>query len=93
VGNKVTARAVIIGKVQGVFFRMETKRAAERYGVLGWVRNKRDGTVEAIFEGDEKSVGSILEWCKEGPPLAEVKRVSVKWENYSGEFKAFDIIY
>ena len=49
--GKVKVHVNIFGKVQGVFFRMETQRAAERFGVLGWVRNKRDGSVEAVFEG------------------------------------------
>ena len=84
---------MVIGKVQGVFFRMETKHVADRYGVCGWVRNKSDGTVEAVFEGDEESVGSIIEWCREGPPFANVKQVDVKWEEYQGEFKEFKITY
>ena len=50
--DKVRAHATISGRVQGVFFRMETKRAADRFGVSGWVRNLRDGTVEALFEGE-----------------------------------------
>ncbi|MCJ7539552.1 MAG: acylphosphatase, partial [Desulfobacterales bacterium] len=49
--NKVRAHAVISGRVQGVFFRWETKHSADGFGVFGWVRNKRDGTVEAVFEG------------------------------------------
>ena len=50
--EKVRAHTVISGRVQGVFFRMETKQAAERFGVSGWVKNRREGTVEAVFEGD-----------------------------------------
>lgn len=91
--KKVSARAIISGRVQGVFFRMETLRAAGRYGVCGWVRNRSDGTVEAMFEGDEARVRSILEWCKEGPPSASVNHVDVKWEAYSGEFEDFEIRY
>ncbi len=91
--KKVRAQAVINGRVQGVFFRMETKRAAESFGVFGWVRNQSNGTVEAVFEGDKESVGSILEWCKDGPPLAKVKKVDVKWNDYKGEFNGFEIIY
>lgn len=91
--KKKRAHAIVSGRVQGVFFRMETKRAADRIGVYGWVRNKRDGTVEAIFEGDEENVNSILAWCKKGPPHANVTRVDVKWENYTGEFQRFEITY
>ncbi|MBW2197672.1 MAG: acylphosphatase [Deltaproteobacteria bacterium] len=91
--NKVRAHAVISGRVQGVFFRLETKHASDGFGVFGWVRNKRDGTVEAMFEGSEKSVMSILEWCKKGPPIARVTNVDVTWEDYKGEFSGFDVTY
>ncbi|MFO7554635.1 MAG: acylphosphatase [Desulfobacterales bacterium] len=91
--EKVRAHAVISGRVQGVFFRLETKHAAEGYKVFGWVRNRRDGTVEAVFEGSEKNVISILEWCKKGPPIAKVSRVDVEWEDYIGEFNSFEITY
>ena len=91
--KKVRAHAIISGRVQGVFFRMETLRTAERYGVYGWVRNKRDGTVEAMFEGDESRVISILEWCKEGPPSASVNHVDVQWKVPTGEFEGFEIKY
>lgn len=91
--EKVRAHAVISGRVQGVFFRLETKHAAEGYGVFGWVRNRRDGTVEAVFEGSEENVMSVLEWCKKGPPIAKVSRVDVEWEDYIGEFNSFEITY
>jgi acylphosphatase len=91
--NKVRAHANISGRVQGVFFRMETKRAADRIGVYGWVRNLRDGTVEAIFEGNQDQVDTILAWCKEGPPNAQVSDVKLDWQDYTGEFSGFDISY
>ena len=89
--NKARAHAIISGRVQGVFFRMETKRAAGGIGVFGWVKNRRDGTVEAVFEGDRDQVDAILEWCREGPPAAKVTDVNVSWEDYTGEFTGFDI--
>jgi len=91
--EKVRARAVISGRVQGVFFRLETKRAADGFGVFGWVRNRRDGTVEAVFEGSKQNVMSILEWCKKGPPIAKVYNVDAEWEDYIGEFSRFEIAY
>ena len=91
--TKVRAHAIISGRVQGVFFRMETKRAADRFGVSGWVRNLRDGTVEAVFEGERDRVDATLEWCKEGPAHAQVSAVKVDWEDYAGEFSAFDVTY
>ena len=91
--NKARAHAIISGRVQGVFFRMETKRAADGFGVFGWVRNRRDGTVEAVFEGDRDRVDAVLEWCKEGPPHARVSDVKAEWQDYAGEFRAFGITY
>ncbi len=91
--KQVRAHVIISGRVQGVFFRVETKRAAERFGVLGWVRNRPDGTVEAVFEGGQQAVDAILTWCNEGPDLAVVENVDLKWQDYSGEFKRFDITY
>ena len=91
--DKIRAHAIISGRVQGVFFRMETMRAAQRIGVSGWVRNLRDGTVEAVFEGDKTRVDAILDWCKQGPPHAHVTDVKVDWEEYTGEFDGFEIKY
>jgi acylphosphatase len=91
--KQVRAHAVISGRVQGVFFRAETQRAAEGFGVLGWVRNKRDGTVEAVFEGEQPAVDAVLQWCQQGPNLAVVENVDVNWQDYRGEFKRFDITF
>jgi acylphosphatase len=91
--KQVRAHAVISGRVQGVFFRAETQRAAERFGVFGWVRNKRDGTVEAVFEGRQHDVDAVLNWCRQGPSMSRVDRVDVDWQNYAGEFKSFDITF
>jgi acylphosphatase len=89
----VRAHAIITGRVQGVWYRMETKQAADLNGVVGWVRNQRDGSVEAVFEGPEDAVKSALAWCWKGPPLARVEHVDVRWEPYVGEFKRFDVTY
>ena len=91
--DKERAHAIITGIVQGVFFRMETQRAAEKHGVAGWVRNKRDGSVEAVFEGDPKDVESVLNWCREGPARAVVHDVVVEWHEYTGEYGGFDVTY
>ena len=92
-GEKVRAHTIITGVVQGVFFRMETQRAAEKFGVQGWVRNKRDGSVEAVFEGDKDRVESVLQWCHQGPPRSVVNKVDVQWQDYGGEFSGFEITY
>ena len=91
--NNVRAHAIISGRVQGVFFRMETMRAAQRIGVSGWVRNLRDGTVEAVFEGDETRIDAMINWCKEGSPHAHVTDVKVDREEYTGEFDRFEITH
>lgn len=69
---------------------METAKA---YRVTGWVRNLPDGRVEAVLEGDESSVKSVIEWCKVGPPNAQVEKVDTKFENYAGELSEFTISY
>lgn len=91
--EKARAHAIITGVVQGVFFRMETQRAAEKFDVRGWVRNKRDGSVEAVFEGDKDRVESVLQWCRQGPPHSVVNNVDVHWQEYSGEFLGFEVTY
>lgn len=91
--KKVRAHVFISGRVQGVFFRANTKRVADELGVKGWVRNLPDGRVEAVFEGEEDAVKKIVEWCHRGPPAARVDRVEVKYEEYKGEFEDFTIRY
>jgi acylphosphatase len=90
---KVRAHVYISGRVQGVFFRSETKDEAIVLDVKGWVRNLPDGRVEAVFEGEEKSVKELVEFCKRGPSGAKVTNVDVMWESYSGEFRDFEIRY
>lgn len=91
--EKVRALVIVSGRVQGVFFRMETQRAAKRCGVCGWVRNRRNGTVEALIEGNTSAADALIEWCKKGPPHANVERVDVTWDAYTGEFSNFGIRY
>lgn len=79
------ARALVSGRVQGVFFRQETVRAAQARGVAGWVRNLADGRVEAVFEGPRSDLEALLGWVENGPPLARVDAVEVRWEPPQGE--------
>jgi len=90
---KVRVHIFISGRVQGVFFRSETRYETRKRGVKGWVRNIRDGRVEAVFEGEEKAVKKLLEFCKRGPSGGKVTHVDVQWESYTGEFKDFQIKY
>jgi len=90
---KVRAHVFITGRVQGIFFRSETRNEAKKHGVKGWVRNLSDGRVEAVFEGEEREVEALVEFCKRGPLRARVTDVHVVMENYTGEFKDFEIMY
>ena len=80
----IRRRVVVHGRVQGVFFRDSTRRQAETTGVAGWVRNREDGTVEAVFEGDGDAVARIVDWVSAGPGHADVERVDVTEEEPEG---------
>ena len=89
----VRAHVYVSGRVQGVFFRTETKDEAIRRGVTGWVRNLPDGRVEVVFEGEKDAVDRLVEFCKRGPPGARITDIEVAMENYTGEFRGFRIRY
>jgi len=88
---KVRAHIFVSGRVQGVFFRVETRYEAMKRNVAGWVRNTSGGRVEAIFEGEREDVEKLIEFCRKGPPGARVTKIDVQWEEYSREFKDFKI--
>lgn len=90
---KARAHIFVSGRVQGVFFRDHTQRWASSLNLTGWVKNIRDGRVEALAEGDKEKVEELISRLKEGPPSAQVDRVDVNWEDYKGEFKDFRITY
>ncbi|HEX3268108.1 MAG TPA: acylphosphatase [Gaiellaceae bacterium] len=73
------------GRVQGVFFRAEARARAESLGVAGWVRNAEDGSVEAVFEGADERVESLVDWCRRGPAGAQVEEVETVDEEPAGE--------
>jgi acylphosphatase len=84
VSDAVRRRVVVHGLVQGVFFRDSTRRAASRRGVAGWVRNRPDGAVEAVFEGDPAAVSEMVAFCERGPRGAEVVDVETSEEPVEG---------
>ncbi len=90
---KARAHVYVSGTVQGVFFRYHTQELARRVGVSGWVKNMRDGRVEAVFEGERNDVDQMIKFCRKGPPGSSVKDVEVKWEGYKGEFTGFNVKY
>ena len=80
----IRRRVVAHGLVQGVFFRDTVRRRAVGLGVAGWVRNTRDGTVEAVFEGEPEAVENLLAFCHDGPRGARVDRMDVYEEAAEG---------
>jgi acylphosphatase len=83
---------VIKGRVQGVFFRAAAQREARRLGITGWVKNRTDGSVEVLAEGDEDSIKELTIWANHGRSAARVDQVDVRWRGYTGEFAEFAII-
>jgi acylphosphatase len=80
----IRARVVVHGLVQGVWFRESCRRVAEEHGVAGWVRNRSDGCVEAVFEGEPQPVSVAVSWCRIGPPRADVSAIDVTEESPEG---------
>ena len=79
------AHVVVHGAVQGVFFRVEARDRSRSLGVVVWVRNTADGSVEAVFEGEDERVDSMVSWCSRGPSGARVDEVDVTWAEPRGE--------
>jgi acylphosphatase len=89
--EKVRAHIILSGRVQGVAFRYYAREVASRLGVKGWIKNLVSGEVEIVLEGKRKEVEKMIEWCREGPPLAMVESIEINWLPYSGEFNQFQI--
>jgi acylphosphatase len=87
------AHVFISGRVQGVNFRAATRDRARNARVAGWVRNLPDGRVEAVFEGTHAAVQGLVSWCYSGPIAAEVDRVEVTWEPFTGKETVFAIMW
>jgi acylphosphatase len=88
--DRIRAHVFVSGRVQGVYYRATTRDTARERGVAGWVRNLDDGRVEAVFEGTEAAVESMIEWCHTGSPKARVDDVSVEYGDPDG-VEGFDI--
>ncbi|BCK88744.1 acylphosphatase [Sideroxyarcus emersonii] len=84
-----TLRLLIHGRVQGVYFRDSMRREAQSLSISGWVRNRSDGTVEAVVQGQADAVDAIVRWAQCGPQLAQVARVEM--EPASGSYSVFEI--
>lgn len=82
--DRTRAHVLVSGRVQGVFYRANTRETALDRGVDGWVRNLADGRVEAVFEGPPDDVEAMVEWCHEGSPTARVEGVEVTYDEPDG---------
>ena len=83
--------AIIRGRVQGVFFRASVLEKARSLGLVGWVRNRYDGAVECLAEGDDERLLALRSFCESGPPGAFVERIDFVDEPESGQFTSFDV--
>jgi acylphosphatase len=87
----VRFRVRFSGRVQGVGFRFHAQKFAEAEGVCGWIQNMDDGTVEAVFEGEEEAVKRVMESCRTGNPSARISGTEVVKMKFTGEFTSFSI--
>jgi acylphosphatase len=91
--ERARLHVVVNGIVQGVNFRYYTACEAQTLGVIGWVANRWDGTVEVVAEGARADLQALLDWLGHGPPSARVEGVESAWEEPTGEFKVFRVRY
>lgn len=89
--DRERAHVYVSGRVQGVFFRDSTRQEAERLGLDGWVANRSDGRVEAVFEGTSEEVRRMVRWCEEGPSHADVDDVEADFEEPGGDLSGFEV--
>ena len=80
------------GRVQGVYFRASSQREAKRLGLTGWVKNRSDGGVEVLAEGEEDELKELIAWAHRGPSASRVERVDVRWRSFSGDYPDFRIV-
>ncbi len=91
--EKMSVHIFVSGIVQGVFFRAHTQNTAQHLGLVGWVRNLRDGRVEIVAEGKHAALEQFVTWCQTGPPHARVDDVNTTWNEATGEYRRFKIKY
>lgn len=90
---KKTLSLTIFGQVQGVNYRYYARKKAADLKLVGWVKNNRDGTVYIIAEGDEQGLTEFVNWCRSGPPAAQVSKINIEWSVAKNIFKTFEIKY
>lgn len=89
--NQVSLK--IYGRVQGVFFRDSVRESAEKLKLTGWVKNELDGTVKVLAQGEENSLKELIEWCYNGPELAQVDKIDIDWQKIKEDYQNFQVIY
>ena len=87
---KITRHLRISGRVQGVFFREAMRQRANQLKVTGWVRNRSDGTVEAVVQGQAIEIETLIDWAQHGPDAAKVDRVEIEAAEDEGDHAIFD---
>jgi acylphosphatase len=90
---KARAHVIVSGIVQGIGFRASVRNEAATTGVTGYVKNRAEGKVEAVFEGERTGVIGMVQFCRRGPPGASVDDVDVRMKEYTGEFGSFEVRY
>lgn len=89
--ERMRVELTIRGRVQGVWYRASARSAAEARGLVGWVRNCDDGSVQAVAEGPRAALEDFISWCHKGPPAARVDAVDASWGEPLGGFRAFEV--
>jgi len=84
------ALIVVKGRVQGVAFRYSAQKKAQQLAISGYAKNLPNGDVEILAQGEKTNINQFIEWCKEGPPVANVDRVEIAWQNIEQKFSDFD---
>ncbi len=83
----------IHGRVQMVLYRDSTRRKAVKLGLVGWVKNEKDGTVMILAQGEEEKLKELIDWSKNGPMLARVDKIDIDWQEATSQFDKFEIKY
>lgn len=91
--TKERVKIIVHGRVHGVFYRAQTVDKAMDLNLKGWVKNRDDGKVEVVAEGERLDLEKLTEWCKKGPQNAVVTDTEIYWEPFTGEFRNFTVKY
>ena len=89
---KRRSHVFVSGNVQGVSFRSHVRELAQKHGIQGWVKNRGTDQLEAVFEGESDAVQKLVDFCSDGPELAEVEAIMIDDEPHTGEFAGFDVL-